>query len=166
MVFCVKCIVLPFDRRCRRAYTEKCKKIPIIYIADNRVCRLVSETGVTADSDGDHCDAIDCPELSTLALSRNALETVEQLAFVSAKLRTLYLVIQTSIHPGRKRGPFFSFDLTFSTDFSLDFLNSSLSQHTTSFVALFTHLCRRQSRSVQFSLNPIWFSVYVRLNEK
>uniref|UniRef100_A0A2S2R7F7 Leucine-rich repeat-containing protein 23 n=1 Tax=Sipha flava TaxID=143950 RepID=A0A2S2R7F7_9HEMI len=56
---------------------------------DNVISHLIQNPD--ENFDGEYCSEIDCPNLSTLALSRNALETIEQFMFVSIKLRVLYL---------------------------------------------------------------------------
>ncbi|VVC36905.1 Leucine-rich repeat,Leucine-rich repeat domain, L domain-like [Cinara cedri] len=58
---------------------------------DNKITRVIQEPSKSFNSN--YCNEIDCPNLVTLALSRNVLETkvFEQLTFVSITLRVLYL---------------------------------------------------------------------------
>ncbi|CAI6349274.1 unnamed protein product [Macrosiphum euphorbiae] len=59
-------------------------------ISDNKISYLIQ---VPSKNHNKNCysEEIVCPKLSTLALSRNALDTVEQFGIVSNKLRILYL---------------------------------------------------------------------------
>lgn len=66
-------------------------------ITDNKISYLTQVPGKNHSKN--YCDKeIVCPNLSTLALSRNALDSVEQFVIVSTTLRTLYLVILSETH--------------------------------------------------------------------
>lgn len=66
-------------------------------ILDNKISYLTQKPSKNRDKNY-FSDEVVCPNLTTLALSRNVLDTVEQFVIVSNKLRILYLVIRLKTH--------------------------------------------------------------------
>lgn len=66
-------------------------------ISDNNISSLFQVSSRKYNKN--YCnEEIACPNLSTLALSRNALDTVEEFVILSNQLRILYLVFWLKIH--------------------------------------------------------------------
>lgn len=73
-------------------YDIYCVTTMLYRFIDNRIKNVIQKLHKDSN-ESSYCNDIDCPNLSVLSLSRNVLETIEQITLVSIKLRVLYLVI-------------------------------------------------------------------------